>query len=68
MIMEDKKNYYEVLEVPITASLQDIHNAYQRAKNAYSGDSVALYSLMTTDECDAILQQIEEAYSHSWSA
>ena len=64
MLMEnDNKNYYEVLEVPTTASLQDIHNAYHRAKNAYSGDSVALYSLMTNQECEAILQQIEEAYS-----
>lgn len=59
----DKKNYYEVLEVPVNATLQEIHNAYIRSKNAYSGDSVALYSLMSQDECDAILEQIEEAYS-----
>lgn len=62
-MFEEKRNYYEVLEVSPSASLQEIHNAYKRAKNAYSGDSVALYSLMTTDECDAIVQQIEEAYS-----
>lgn len=59
----EKKNYYEVLEVPINATLQEIHNAYIRAKNAYSGNSAALYSLMTQDECDQILEQIEEAYS-----
>lgn len=59
----EKKNYYEVLEISPSASLQEIHNAYQRAKNAYSGESVALYSLMTADDCDAIVQQIEEAYS-----
>ena len=59
----DKKNYYEVLEVPTDATLQDIHNAYVRAKNAYSGDSAALYSLMTQDECNTILGQIEEAYT-----
>ena len=34
----DKKNYYEVLEVSTDATLQDIHNAYVRAKNAYSGE------------------------------
>jgi curved DNA-binding protein CbpA len=59
----DKKNYYEVLEIPTNASPQEIESAYVRARNAYSGDSVALYSLMTKDECDSVLDQIEEAYS-----
>ncbi len=59
----DKKNYYEVLEIATNASPQEIEGAYIRARNAYSGDSVALYSLMTKDECDAVLGQIEEAYS-----
>lgn len=59
----DHKNYYEVLEIASSATHQDIHNAYKRAKNAYSGDSAALYSLMTQEECDHILNQIEEAYS-----
>lgn len=59
----NKKNYYDVLEIPVNATLQDIHNAYIRSKNAYSGDSAALYSLMSQDECNQILDQIEEAYS-----
>ena len=59
----EKKNYYEVLEIEINATPNQIENAYVRARNAYSGDSVALYSLMTKDECLAILSQIEEAYS-----
>lgn len=59
----EKKNYYEVLEIEINATPNQIENAYVRARNAYSGDSVALYSLMTKDECQAILSQIEEAYS-----
>ena len=59
----EKKNYYEVLEIEINANPQTIENAYIRSRNAYSGDSVALYSLMTKDECDSILSQIEEAYS-----
>lgn len=60
---EDKKNYYDVLEVSATSTLHEIHNAYIRSKNAYSGDSAALYSLMSNDECENILGQIEEAYS-----
>ena len=63
MAMEERNNYYEVLEVDPSATLQEIHNAYVRAKNAYSGDSAALYSLMSQDECDKIINQIEEAYS-----
>jgi DnaJ-class molecular chaperone len=59
----EKKNYYEVLDIETNANPQQIENAYIRSRNAYSGDSVALYSLMTKDECDAILGQIEEAYS-----
>lgn len=59
----DKKNYYEVLEIPVNASPQDIEKAYVRSRNAYSGDSVALYSLMTNQECAQILEQIEEAYA-----
>lgn len=59
----ERKNYYEVLEVEPNANPQQIENAYIRSRNAYSGDSVALYSLMTKDECDSILGQIEEAYS-----
>lgn len=59
----EKKNYYEVLEIEINANPQTIENAYIRSRNAYSGDSVALYSLMTKEECDSILGQIEEAYS-----
>lgn len=57
------KNYYEILEIPITASDRDIHQGYIRAKNAYSQDSLALYSLMTKEECDNIIEIIEEAYS-----
>ncbi len=59
----ERKNYYEVLEIEPNANPQQIENAYIRSRNAYSGDSVALYSLMTKDECDSILGQIEEAYS-----
>lgn len=59
----DNRNYYEVLEVETNATLEEIRNAYRRAQNAYSGDSAALYSLMSQDECNAILNQIEEAFS-----
>lgn len=59
----EPKNYYEVLEIAVNATPQEIERAYVRAKNAYSGDSVALYSLMTPQECQQVVDQIEEAYS-----
>lgn len=59
----EKKNYYEVLEVEINSNPNQIETAYKRSRNAYSDDSVALYSLMTKDECNDVLRQIEEAYS-----
>ncbi len=63
--MEDstQKNYYEVLEIAVDASPEEIHQGYQRARNAYSQDSLALYSLMSADECNNILELIDEAYT-----
>lgn len=62
--METKsKNYYEILEIPEEASPEEIHKGYMRAKNAYSQDSLALYSLMSPEECNEVLNLIEEAYT-----
>ena len=58
-----EKNYYEILEVSTTATSEEIYQAYQRTKNAYSLDSLALYSLMSQEECEHILEMIEEAFS-----
>lgn len=61
--MSDLKNYYEVLEIPSTARSEEIYNSYLRAKVAYSTDSLALYSLMSAEECRNVLELVEEAYS-----
>ena len=63
--MSDKKekNYYEILEISTSASEEEIHRGYIQAKNIYVQDSVALYSLLTKEECEKILEQIEEAYT-----
>lgn len=63
MATNELKNYYEVLEIPYNAKAEEIYHSYQRAKIAYSNDSVALYSLISADECRNILSLIEEAYS-----
>ncbi len=58
-----EKNYYEILEIPSDASPEEIHQGYIRSKNAYSHDSLALYSLMSKEECEKIIETINEAYS-----
>jgi curved DNA-binding protein CbpA len=55
-------NYYELLEVSVTATAQQIHKAYERVRRVYEPNSIALYSLFTPDETAAIHQRIEEAY------
>lgn len=57
------KNYYEILEIPTDASPEEVYQGYIRAKNAYSSDSLALYSLMSPEECEKISTLIDEAYS-----
>lgn len=60
---QNEKNYYDILEVSINASQDEIKESYLRAKNAYSQDSLALYSLMSKEECENILKKLDEAYS-----
>ena len=58
-----EKNYYDILEIPFHSSQDEIYQGYLRAKNAYSQDSLALYSLISEEECQELLGLIEEAYS-----
>ncbi len=61
---EDKyQNYYDILEISTTSNSKNINDGYIKAKNAYSPDNPALYSIMTTDECLTQLELIETAYS-----
>lgn len=60
--MSKEKNYYEVLEVAPNASADEIQKAYTAAKTAYSGDSLAIYSLLSEEEAHKVLELIEEAY------
>lgn len=62
MILNENPTYYDLLEVPPDASPQEIRSAYLRAKAAYRKDSVALYTLITEEETELLLRQIEEAY------
>ena len=57
-----EKNYYEILEISPQANQDEVYNGYVKAKNAYSQDSLALYSIMTKDQCLDMVKSIDEAY------
>lgn len=55
-------NFYELLEVSPSANAQEIHRAYERVRRIYEPNSIALYSLFSSEETDVIQKRIEEAY------
>jgi curved DNA-binding protein CbpA len=59
----DKKNYYDILEISTNATQAEIERAYNSALIAYAEDSVAIYSLMSSDDCKEIRSLIVEAHS-----
>lgn len=57
-------DYYQLLNVDRSASLQEIERAYELCKATYRTDSIAYYSLLTEEERQRILNRIEEAYAN----
>jgi hypothetical protein len=61
--MDNKENYYELLKVSPKASVSEIVSAYHAAKNAFSSDSIASYSLLDSEESKEIIKKIEFRFS-----
>lgn len=57
-----EKTYYDTLEIAPDATELQIRESYFRLKNAYSQESIALYSLLERDETDRLINDIEDAY------
>lgn len=55
-------DHYEVLEVPRDAGPEEIERAYRLVRSAYSGDSVAAYSLFEAQDAEALRERIDTAY------
>ena len=55
-------NYYEIFDIPFSASSSDIRQAYKDALAIYNEDSMITVSFFTGDERDEILKKIEEAF------
>lgn len=62
MSLNDQPTHYEVLDLKPEASPQEIREAYIRIKATYNKDSVALYTLVSAEEREQTLRQIEDAY------
>jgi len=58
----DDLNFYELLEVDLRATSQEIHKAYERVRRIYEPNSIALYSLFSPKETEKLHQRVEEAY------
>lgn len=56
------KNYYEILDIDPKASDEDVKRAYRLVRSTWTPDSIAIYSLYTPDESEAISHKIEEAF------
>lgn len=63
MSLFEQRSHYQILELAPDASAHEIREAYQRLKHAYSKDSVAMYSLLSEEECQSVLESIEKAYA-----
>jgi curved DNA-binding protein CbpA len=61
-LKSDQQNYYQVLEVSPSAQHHEVVAAYNRAKEAYSSDSAALYTMFTAEEAKELRSLIEEAF------
>lgn len=60
--LKKEENFYDILKVDRGSTVAEIVNAYHAAKNAFSKDSVATYSLFNPEEVQDVLSRLEEAY------
>jgi curved DNA-binding protein CbpA len=56
------QNFYELLEVSPEAPQHEIVRAYQKAKDTYSSDSPALYTMFSKAEAIELRNLVEEAF------
>ncbi|HYO59660.1 helix-turn-helix domain-containing protein [Archangium sp.] len=57
----EQQSYYELLEVPVSASEEQILDAYARAMETYSPDSIAVYTLAEPEQLEALRQRLTQA-------
>ncbi len=63
MSVKPGQTYYDILEVAGNATQEEVHKAFLKAKNTYSSNNPAIYSVFSEDEAIAFLRLIDEAYA-----
>jgi curved DNA-binding protein CbpA len=63
MYRDEETSFYDLLEVGPNAGPNEIYEAYQRARETYSPQSPAIYSMFTEEEARELIKLIDEAYS-----
>lgn len=58
----EEQNYYEMLDLPTSASPFDVRHAYKTALQIYGDDSPASYSFFSRDDRAGILANLEKAF------
>lgn len=57
-----QRTHYELLEVPPSATRLEISEAYKRAQAAFAADSLAIYTLFTSEEARRVSDRMETAF------
>lgn len=57
-----EQNFYEIFEIPPSATREQIEQAYELAKKTYGDNSLAAYSLFDSEERKEIIRKIHLAY------
>ncbi|MBM4348335.1 MAG: hypothetical protein FJ106_00315 [Deltaproteobacteria bacterium] len=58
----EEQTHYEILEVSPDATVKEIQQAYEHAKETFHSDSLAVYSLFSEEEMKRIQASVDEAY------
>ncbi len=63
MELSARYNYYDILEINSHCPQHEVTTAYERAKQTYSGENPAIYTMFKEEEARELLKLVEEAYS-----
>jgi|GEM_PF-1711210 len=57
-----RESYYEILKVSPEATNEEVKRAYRVVRRSYRSDSMAVHSLYSAEETEAIASKIDEAF------